>query len=228
MIVEKNESNYSKMTKLYHLTCVTLYLIFFIYDRIVSSFSFFSNLLFLTFITFHLNWIYFILSILIGFKFCSQWNKDTLDKYFNLCFNLGFTTGVMFWAMYLQDPLSILPKGVTIPIILNVFIHGGIFVLAFFEQTIFNRRKNNNHIQILFIIAFIATYTTLLKICYIICDYAVYPFVKENLIGFFTIVISATVICLVGHLIYKILSFTEHKILLEEELKEKVEETPSV
>jgi hypothetical protein len=221
----------SLKTKIFHFLCVMTFFFFFIWDRLVSPFSFFRNLLFLTFIFFHLTWIYFILTFLYEVKMISKLNKEKLDKFFNFCITFSFTTFIMFWLMFLSDPNSVLEKGHTIPLPLNMFIHGGVYVTCLLEQLIFNKRKTQNKMSVLFIICFICLYTIILRGIYNKWGYMIYPFVKEKILQFLITVIGATIISLVGHLIYLSVSIPMEEKLLDEEMNEKIDEnkqTPSL
>jgi hypothetical protein len=207
-------------TKTYHIFCIVTFLIFFIYERTVSQFSFLTSLLYLTIISFHMNFIYYTLSFLYEIKILKILNKESLDKFFNLCVIFSFTAGVMFWVLSLQDPNSVVEKGVEIPIILNLFLHGGTFIIALLEQVIFNKRTTQNHFNLIYLAIIVALYSLLLKGIYVIYDFDVYPFVKENWIEFSITCFSAFCISVLGHYIYKVLSFTRFQELKSEDKNE--------
>lgn len=196
-----------KKNKIYHTTCVLMFLGFFILDRLPGERGFFRNCLFLTFINFQMCWAYFLAALLIDFEiFPKLLKKNGLDKMFNFCFALSFTAGVMYWLMYFQDKNSILDGKDDMPIVQNIFMHGGNFLLCVSEQVFINTRKTKNHISLYFIFSFFITYISLLKGVFYFTGLAIYPFVNERFVIFTITCIFAAIICLIGHYVYKFLS----------------------
>lgn len=209
--------NSLNLSKIYHILCIVTFIIFFIYERTDSQFSFFFSFLYLTNLSFYMNFIYYLLSFLVDIEITKNFNKESLDKFFNLCIIFSFTAGVMFWVLTFQDPNSIIKKGVEIPIVLNLFLHGGTFLFALLEQLFFNKRTTQNFFSLIYLAIIVGLYSLILKGIYLIFNFDVYPFVKTNLIEFSITCICAFCISILGHYIYKVLSFTRFLKLDSEE-----------
>jgi hypothetical protein len=204
----------SKIPKIFYPVAFMLYIIFLVWDRYHSKFPFFQNLLFLTMISYYTNIVY------IFFMANQEWgiffkhktykaHKHWIDKIFNFLFALSFTVMVMFWSMYAKDPNSVLQQGESIPLPLNLFLHGGTFVIFLIEQLFIRRRKDKElkdlcPIWIYFI--FVTCYIVLLEIAYYTTGYAVYPFVSRGVLEIIITDIGALITTLIGHFLFFMLS----------------------
>ena len=193
-------------SKLYHFISIIIFTFFYIWDRITSPYTILRNFMFLTFITFHLTWIYFTLSFLNDINFLSFFNKKKLDKLFNMVTAFSLTTFAIFWLMHLQDPKSMLREGVEIPLILNLFLHGGVHVVNLLEQIVFNPRKTNNRVPKIFFVVFLVIYASFLRVVFLWTGHEIYPFCSKPSGEFIITVSNAIIITLVGNQIYVYLS----------------------
>ena len=162
--------------------------------------------------------------IKVIFKILKNHRKEDFNKLFNFLFALSLTVGVMFWAMYLDNPNSVLQAGEYIPLPLNLFIHGGTFVLFLTEQLLIYPRKTNDRCSILVYATFIVCYIILLESTLYLTGYAVYPFVKEAKPLEKTLTyLQAFLMVLIGHALYYFLS----RVQKEESLVRNEQKTES-
>ena len=168
--------------KIFYCIVNILYVFFFVWEKINSNGPFWKGLIFLTNINYNLNIIHYSLCLIIEFNLISK-RREYFNTFYNFLFSLSFTVGFMFWGMYFDNPESVLPKGVQIPIILNLYIHGGTFMICFIEQAFVYPRKTNERCNILYYLLFVTFYIAFLYIVFFCTGYPVYPFIKNKKFG---------------------------------------------
>ena len=159
-----------------------------------------KQLCFLTLISLHLNSIYFIYMLLSGLKLLNRNDKNERFA-IKFLFSLGFTVTVVFWLMYTFVPHLLMRPNVTIPLMLNLFIHGGSFLLLFIEITFVQKRLNCEDCNYKTFTIFSAGYGVYLKLIYMITGFAAYPFVATN-IEFVVVLAPGVGFCLLGEVLY--------------------------
>jgi len=193
-----------KFTTYSHIIILLFLITICTWDRIINIPKFPFNFFYVTQLDLYINIIYYILIIKIDYNNLNP--KLHFQQLFNFNFSLSFLVTTMFWGMLYIDKGTLFKKGLNIPFSLSFSLHGGVFIINFFEQLIFCQRKNPKYcpIKLYFIIALI--YTIIIKILHELFDIKTYPFALKsiklmifvNFIGFLT--------CVIGHYIYVLLS----------------------
>jgi hypothetical protein len=124
--------------------------------------------------------------------------------------SISFATSVIYWVMHMKDPNSIPKHSDDIPLVLNLFLNGGVYFVNLSEQIIFNPRKTNNIVSKKFVVAFMIAYTLILMGTFIWTKYPINPFVEEPILEFCVTILNATIFSLVGNQIYVLLSRPGH------------------
>ncbi len=213
--------------KIFYPIAFIVTLSFAIWDRMDSNFNFFQNLLFLTMISLHMNLVYLKLSIMKEFRLLKL-DDWYFDRFFNFNFSITFFICVMFWGMHFNDPKALIIDGVSIPLVLNLFIHGGTFVVNLIDKILIKKRNNKNIIHWISYVIFTGWYLILAELIYHVVGYEIYPFLAvAGIIEVSVIFLIANALSLIGHFTYRLLTKVDEQCdeLIEEketELESKV------
>ena len=183
------------------------------WDRVVNIPRFPKNFLFLTQMCLYTNIIYYIINLYHNLK-----KQNSIDINFNLLFflnfnfSISFVVFIMYWSMIFLDKTTLYKKEtkVQVPTILNMLLHGGIFIANLFEIFFMNKIKKFSYIKIVFYFFFTIIYIGILYISKILFNIKVYPFIYGNALKFLLITFASFIMCLIGHYIYIFL--TKQKI----------------
>jgi hypothetical protein len=120
------------------------------------------------------------------------------DSYFKLAFCLSFVVFTLFWAMIMFDRNMVIDPDNETPTFLNVFTHGGNFLLNIFEHLYVKPRGDATRINIFFFTGFMVMYSSSLKLIASLTGFAAYPFVdKAPILHYFIVnVIGLCLVCM--------------------------------
>ena len=186
-----------------HLIITTFLFFICIWDRIVNIPRFPKNFLFLTQIDLYINIIYYSLCLYYNIIIKEE-AKHKYQILYNFNFCVSFVVFIMYWSMFIFDRETLYKKDskLMVPPLLNMALHGGVFIVNLFEQFLINKRQKPSYIKLWFYLLFTILYVGTLYIFKILFDIRVYPFIYGSILKFIFICISAFVVCLIGHLIY--------------------------
>ena len=174
-----------------------------VWDRVVNIPKFPKCLLYLTQIDLYINMIYYLLRLYYNFQNIES--KGHYQLFFNFNFCISFVVFIMYWPMFFFDRKTLYrnDKEITVPTLLNLLLHGGVFINNLFELLFtFKKRKNYSYINIWFYFCFTILYVGILYIIKIIFNIKVYPFIYGSLIKFIVISLLGFISCLIGHYLY--------------------------
>ena len=178
----KDQSNQKIKTYYFLLTLLHIYM--FNYSRkTFPNMTFYGMARFLTHISFYVNGFYFITKFLTHIPILNALftpiHEKCGKKIFRFGFSLSFVVASMYWGMRLADPKLLLPSGLVIPIDLDIFLHGGNFILNFLEHIFIQPEHNYQNSNKIFLM-FLIIYSIFLKVAYHAFGIFSYPFVKEK------------------------------------------------
>lgn len=186
-----------------HILILFILFIICIWDRIVNIPVFPKNFLFLTQIDLYSNIIYY--SLYLYFK---NIKKKKIPKKLQLLFNFNFCVSfcvfIMYWSMFLFDKETLYKKETKkmVPTVLNILLHGGVFICNLSLILLIERKKKIEYIKNWFFLLFSIGYIGILYLLNLLCDIRVYPFIYGSQYKFLLICISSFIVCLIGHYIY--------------------------
>lgn len=203
------KDSFHSISKTFYYLVITLFHLFIsvAQRREIPNVSFINRLLFLTNISFNINWFYYLTRFLKGTPvFNSVSNlieENSLKRLFRFSFSLSFVILILYWGMKLADPKLLFKSGKVIPLYLDLILHGGNFVLNFVEHSFLQSRNNYENSYKSFFV-FMIFYACLLKISYQVFGIITYPFVYEqNILFFGLVVLCGMVMMLLGDLMFK-------------------------
>ena len=191
---------YLSVTLLHLYMDVTVYKTF-------PKMNFLYRLLFLTFISFYVNWFYYLTKFLRGIPILNAiprlFDEKYLKRLFRLAFSLSFVVFILYWGMILLDPKLLFRSGMEIPIHLDLFLHGGNFILNLMEHSLINPDDSYEPSYRSFIV-FLVFYFCLLKVCYAFFGILTYPFVdSKNIFFYIAIFCCGKILMFSGDLVFK-------------------------
>jgi hypothetical protein len=163
---------------------------------------------FLTKINFFANLIYFAYALCIKFHYgTNSKDCDHHQKYVNSLFKFSYSLAivvlVLYWSLCFFFPTML---GTTeIPVILDLFLHGGNLIVLMLDYFIDLERseKKNNYINRSFLLKFSLTYMTMLSLLYYFVDIEVYPLVsKMNFMQYLLFCAGGSALFQTGHYIF--------------------------
>lgn len=177
----------------YYLAVVSLHLYMLKWHDDLYPEPYYQKICYLTLMSFFINLGYYTWMLVSSLNIIKK-NFDTIEScYFKLAFCLSFVVFSLFWAMIMFDRNMVIDPDNQTPTFLNVFTHGGNFVLNIFEHIYVKPRGDATRINIFFFIGFLVVYSSSLKIIASFTEFCAYPFVKTapifhyfvvNVIGF--------------------------------------------
>lgn len=207
MIREADIKETKLETKLYHLISLVTLSGLFAVERLESKNSVITNALYLSFFSYYINIFYYYIAFVSDLS--KIWSKESLNPLFNFCFNISFTASLIYWSIYSLDTWNTLEK---YPPVLTFFLHGGIFLMDVLELLYFNPRKTQTILDNKYIICFMGIYPISLRLVYTYTDYSIDSFYKYNMLQFIMLCVFASILFLLAHFIYKLITYEkEHR-----------------
>lgn len=215
----KQNSNSDKKKMLIYLLITFLNTIEYFWISSIFPASIISRLVFLTMISLFINWFYYFLRLLthLEIKLIEEIKERRIFKF---GFSLSFLVVVMYWGMIISDPQTLYKAEASIPIVLDLMLHGCNFLFNLLEHIVINRRVNDrdSFIGWKFYFIFAALYTIEIKAASYFLDFHAYPIVQQmNIPITIFLNIVAMLIMLGGEFIYNKISMLGIKKLLTEE-----------
>ena len=203
----KHQPN-QKIKTFYYLLLTLLHIYMFNYSlQTFPKMTFYGMARFLTHISFYTNGFYFVLKFLISIPIFKSLFIGFDEKYgkkiFRFGFALSFVVASLYWGMRFADPKLLLRSDIVIPIDLDIFLHGGNFILNFTEH-IFIHPEHNYESSNRFFLFFLISYSIFLKVAYYAFGIFSYPFVTEKSpLVYLTVVFFGILFMMSGDLIFR-------------------------
>ena len=189
----------------FYIICLLLYTSTVIFTYLLYGFDI-KSLIYLSNINLYSNLIY--TSLMFYSCVIHPNHFITIDKIqnyfykFNFCFS--FTVLCIYWAIVSIDVNLVLKR--SIPIALDLFLHGGIFCLLLFEHYFISRKRFTKKIGLKFFIYFYIAYSFTLFNIYYLFGVTLYPLINQiDLIEYFILTLISFFISAISTLIYKVL-----------------------
>jgi hypothetical protein len=162
---------------------------------------------FLTKINFFLNMGYFAYALCINYHYETKSNhQKTANSLFKLCYSLAIVVLILYWSLCFFFPNML---GTTqIPMLLDLFLHGGNLVVLMLDYFIdFERQeKKNTYLNKSFLFKLSIFYITLLYLLYYFMNIEVYPLVsKMNFIQYGAFCLGGSGLFLVGQSVFDLI-----------------------
>ena len=200
---DKNEEmTYKKKLRIeliIHSIILIILLIICGWDRKVNIPKFPKNFLFLTQICLYTNIVYYSISSYNNIKQQMTINKNTkLLFLFNFNFCVSFVVFIMYWSLLFIDKTNLYRKDskIQVPALLNMLLHGGVFIANLFEIFLIIRQQKVSYVKTLFFLIFTVVYVGILYLVKLLFNIRIYPFIYGSIFKFIFVVCSAFVVCL--------------------------------
>lgn len=188
--------------KYYHLSAMIISLLVYIYEIYRNPTLVLLTLIYITQITFYLVIIYLVIETLIDFNLLSNNHRKSMDILFNLSFVLSLTVMLMFWSLFFYQKSSLFSKGMPVNYPLNIFLHGGTFLICLLEQVVFNKRINQPFIGVHWFVLLTFGYLSALEGLYYFFSISSYPFLLWSIWSYVFSGIGGVICLLIGEVIY--------------------------
>jgi hypothetical protein len=162
---------------------------------------------FLTKINFFLNMVYFLYALLINFHYeTKSRHQNIANSLFKGCYSLAIVVLILYWSLCFFLPNML---GTTqIPVILDLFLHGGNLVVLMLDYFIDNDRleKKNTYLNKGFLFKISMTYITLLYLLNYFMNIEVYPLVsKMNIVQYVAFCFGGSGLFLTGQYVFDLI-----------------------
>jgi hypothetical protein len=188
--------------KIYYIVILLVNTFFITWIKsLFTEIPFYVHIHFLTNITIYLNISYYIYSLGILFNF--EIFLDFKKLFFKLCFILTFANFLLYWLMVLIDP----ELKLMLPYYLDLFLHGGTFLINTAEHLIINSKYSEKFTEYNFYFYFLILilYSIPLSLIYKI-NYYKYPILEEiSIVQYIVMSVSTAGSFFLGHYIFKML-----------------------
>lgn len=188
--------------KYYHLTTMIICLLVYFYVIYRNPADILFTFVYITQITFYLVIIYLVLETLTDSKIFSNQCKESMNILFHLSFVLSLLVFIMFWSLFFYQKDSLFPKGISVNYPLNIFLHGGTFLICLMEQLVFNKRTNQTFIGVHWFILLTIGYLSALEGLYYFFGVSSYPFLLWSIWSYVLASIGGIICLLLGEVIY--------------------------
>lgn len=211
----------SKVKSYYYLMVSILHLYMMYWIRSVIKSPWFIHLSFLTILSFNLNLFYFITStILSNLRKTHILYSNKFNGLFKFNFSLSLVVCLMYWGMVVSSPELLFKSNFRVPLVLDIFLHGGTFFVNLLEILLISPRKDNKNVGLLSYSIFAVFYGSYLNFLYHYHNVVIYPFVKLGLYGQLGINLCCIAMIWFGDLVYKRLTIKEVEEAMVEHKKD--------
>lgn len=163
----------------YYLAVTSLHLFMLKWHDHLYPNPYYQKVCWLTMMSFFINLIYYSYMLMASLGIIKRKLNKLEDSYFKMAFCISFVVFLLFWTIMAVDRNMLLNPEDNTPTILNIFTHGGNFVLNIFEHIVVKPRPNASNINTMFFLGFLLTYSACLKIIFYLTGFAAYPFVEK-------------------------------------------------
>jgi hypothetical protein len=202
----------------FYLICFILYVGAYIWTVILYGFDI-TRFLYLSMINLFSNIFYTFMMMgmmIFSEKIHNKYSKK-LESYFykvNFCFS--FTTYCIYWAIVSID-VNLLQKK-SIPVTLNLFLHGGIFLLLLLDHFLISKKHYTTKIGISFLLYFYAIYSVIAFTLHFFLDFSLYPIINTiNLIEYVFLTLGYFCVSTISLFIYRLFLDLKNERFFDEE-----------
>ncbi len=199
----------SKLRGFYHLVILLIHLYMRNWqNQIFVEVPYTTRMFYLTNISFKLTIVYFTYTFLLSTPLYSYIiSFPILRGLGKFNYAITFIVILMYWGMIIVNP-SLLYNNKRLPIEVDYFVHGGIFIINLIDHLFILKKKDSRIINIKFMFGFMIVYLTVLLGLYHVLDITTYPFIK-NFKALPVILVAATSILGLASFTYEILCVKE-------------------
>jgi hypothetical protein len=192
---EKIKSDFRKI--FYYLGLVIIHYAVHYWMHSIFTLPFLKRICFLTNISLLLNTIYYTSMLIVHLRII-KFHKNLERGLFKFSYCISFVVFTLYWSMILMNPKLLNPGNFSLPILLDLFLHGANYLLNVVEMKFINP-KENMEIKVIYYVLFCIIYGVLLKLVLYYLEWAVYPFVHSaSHIEYFIILIIALMLVLLA------------------------------
>jgi len=190
-----------KFKLLFYFICVCLHMFFFSWIALyfgIKAQTFF----YMTNISFFLNFGYVTLSFMkkAGIFLSS---KDIRDAFFKAGFCLAVPVNILFWGLMIYDQSMLMRDGVQIPVLLNIFLHGGNLIILIFDSAFVSKHYQSKSFDWFGMLLFSIFYSAFLYFLFLGFEIVIYPLVSQlTLISYMIFVVIGFFFFMTGNLVH--------------------------
>lgn len=149
---------------------------------------YYQKVCWLTLMSFFMNFSYYSWMLVDSLNVFKKNFTKVENSYFKFIFCISFVVFSLFWTIMMIDRNMLINPEDETPTFLNIFTHGGNFVLNLFEHLFVKPRGDSTKISYLFFIGFMLIYSSGLKLVFSFSGFLAYPFVEKAPILHYAIV----------------------------------------